>query len=174
MASFDEVNKIWSGPKIVEEQKSFIQELFKNLHKTPNKIAQISIFEKTELTYNELRLLSIRAAQNLLDLGVKPGDVIGFIAKNSTYLAPITFGCFLIGAPINPLDAVHQLEDYKHLWGITRPKIIFCDPDKLDLVQEAIKFLNLNAKVFTFLENIEGFLSVEEVLKETGNEDNFM
>ena len=173
MAHFDEVTKIWHGPKVIKSPRPFTTKLFEHLQKTPNKIAQISVYERTELTYNDLRLMSIRAAQNLIEIGVKPGDVVGIIARNSTFVAPVVFGCFLIGAPINSLDVSHKTEDIKHMWGITRPKLVFSDPEKVPLVQEAIKELKLNAKIFTFLENVKGCVSVSEILIKTGKEEVF-
>lgn len=173
MSYFDSATKIWHGPKVIESPRSFVKELFEHLQKTPNKTAQYSIDEKTELTYNDLRLLSIRVAQNLLKIGVKSGDVIGIIAKNSTYVAPVALGCFLIGAPINPLDASFEDEDIKHLWAITRPTIIFSDYDKVDRIQKISNDLMLKAKIFTFIENVEGFSSIDEVLEATEYEDSF-
>lgn len=173
MALYDKLTKIWHGPKVIESTRSFTRELFESLQKTPNKVAQVSVSENTELTYDELRLLSVRTAQSLLDLKVQVGDVIGIIARNSTFLAPVAFGCFLIGAPVNSLDVSQTKEDIKHMWNITKPKIIFCDPEKVVIVEETLKEINLSAKIFTLIEKIEGFGFIDEILEKTGRENEF-
>lgn len=57
------------------------------------------------MTNGEIRLNSIRAAQNLTTLGIRFGDVIGFVAKNTKHVASIAFAGLLLGAPINALDS---------------------------------------------------------------------
>lgn len=57
------------------------------------------------MTNAEIRLNSIRAAQNLIKLGIQFGDVFGFVAKNTKHLASIAFAALLVGAPINALDS---------------------------------------------------------------------
>lgn len=56
------------------------------------------------MTNGEIRLRTIRAAQNLTKLGIGFDDVIQVIAKNHHYLAPIVFAALTIGAPVNAID----------------------------------------------------------------------
>lgn len=65
---------------------------------------QISDHNGIQMTNGEIRLKSIRAAQNLLKLGYKQKDVFAFYTKNGHNLAPIVFGSLTIGAAINGLD----------------------------------------------------------------------
>lgn len=65
---------------------------------------QISENNGIQMTNGEIRWRSIRAAQNLGNLGIGFDDVIQVISKNHHYLAPIMFGAWTVGAAINAID----------------------------------------------------------------------
>ena len=131
MKYFDEVNKIWSGSPAVQifnPNASLGQVILWSLQRNPNKIGQVRnffivflvILELTidypqisddtgaQVTNRELYTRSIRATENLANLGYGQGDVFGFLARNSQHLAPILFAALTLGCPINTMDLVSK------------------------------------------------------------------
>lgn len=53
---------------------------------------------------SEIRKKTIRAAQHLHKMGFGEHDVIGIVAKNHHYLAPIAFASMSLAAALNPMD----------------------------------------------------------------------
>ena len=59
-------------------------------------------------------------AQQLQEIGLKKDDVIGFIAKNHHYTAPVVIAAMSIGTPINTLDPTFLPGNLKHWHLVNR------------------------------------------------------
>ena len=174
---YDEKTKIWKGLPNESQYNSKIglgELIIEVLRQTPEKVTQISVDSNTKLTCAEQRLRSIRVAQNLTKLGYKEGDVISIVARNGENLAAICFGCFLIAAPINTLDPTFGKDDLSHMLGTTKPKLIFCDPENVEVIKEACEIHKLVPEIVLFEKKIEGYRFVDELLVETGNEAHYV
>lgn len=169
----NKLDVVWKGPAIesIFKDLQFPTEIFKKLHNFPEKIAQIldDKYDAVKMSFDDLRVLSIRAAQNLTKLGIKKGDVVGMVAKNSIYVAPVSLGCLLIGAVLNPIAE----SGITHIFSITEPKIIFVDYEYVVQVKEAMKTLRNNATIFTFIEKADCCSFVTEIFSEIGGEADF-
>lgn len=176
MTTYDENTKIWSGPQIhnpfLNSQSSLGEMILKSLKAEPDRIIQISHDEGQELTCKEFLSLSIRSAQNLTKMGLKQGDVIAFLAKNSTKLAPLLHGCIFNGLPVNPIYPESTKADIVRMLKITKPKVVFCDPECMLKLKKSIFELNYRPQIFTMIEEVDGFPYVDELFEET-DEDNF-
>lgn len=126
------------------------------------------------LTFNEIRLNTIRAAQNLQFQGYKPKQVIGIMADNSEYLSSIVFASFCSGCPINSLSTSVEKQDVIRMFGITEPSIVFCDVKVYELMKECLNELKNAAKIYTFNGTKGDSEAVEFLFKKTGIEDDFM
>lgn len=135
---------------------------------------QISEDNGIILTNAELYLKSVRAAQNLTKLGYVDGDIIGIVAKNSHQIAPIVFAALSIGCPINTLDPSWEELELKHMFGITKPKVIFCDVANVRVVTKSLEAINLSATIFTFGGSTDVSDSVETLFADTKIEDEFV
>lgn len=58
--------------------------------------------------------------------------------------------------------------------NITKPKLVFCDDDVVDRMQEALHKTQNNALIFVFGQSVVGTKNVKELLIPTGFEDQFM
>lgn len=177
MATYDPETKVWAGPKVPYEfapDTSIGAELLKNLALTPDRVLHISHDEGMSMTCKETRITSIRVAQNLAKLGFKNGDVFGFICRNGINLPPIIYGSIIIGSPINPLDVGFKIDDIKHMFEQTKPKLVFCDADVFETTKSALTELGNDAMIVTVRGKIDGVSHVEELFAPTGSEDSFM
>lgn len=126
------------------------------------------------MTFDEIRLKTIRVAQNLQDLGYQSKQVFAFMVKNSHYVAPTLFGAISIGCSVNTLDPSFGKTELIHMLGTTKPNLMFCDVGSYGLVKDCLVELENDAKIFTFGGNEDESEPVENLFTETGNEDKFM
>ena len=68
----------------------------------PNKTALI--FEGNSLTYNMLDEGSNRTANGLINWGVKPGERVGYLGKNSHHYYELLFAVAKAGAVLCPIN----------------------------------------------------------------------
>lgn len=125
------------------------------------------------MTYNEIRLKAIRAAQNLLKRGFKRRDVFGFLADYSENLVPIFVASMCLACPVAPLYSLLSKNEIVRFFLQTKPTVVFCDIDAYDQLAEALKELPLSVKVFTFGGQVDSVEPVENLFVETGEEDQF-
>lgn len=159
--------KTWSGPIIAGQKynQSLPETLLHHMKMTPEKVYQISDDEQTTMTYGELHLLSVRVAQNLIKLGVNDGDVVGIMLMNTTLLAPIAIGCFLINAVVNPLMPWEDVNKELMMANleVSEPKFIVTYSQVVESVSNILQELKSKCKIF----------KEDLLLEETGTEEEF-
>lgn len=110
----------------------------------------------------------------MLERGYKAKQVFTIVARNSENLAPVVFAAFCIGCPINVLDTSFGKNEIKHMLGITKPSLVFCDADVHDKMKECLKELDNDAKIITFDGKVGSADQVDDLLKEAEAESTFM
>jgi 4-coumarate--CoA ligase len=178
MASYNVQEKVWEGIKFPYRfpMDTFMgEEILRRLKEAPERVAQVVLETNKEVTYEELRISSVRIAQNLMKIGITHDDVVGVICKTSNEMSFFLTACVLIGAPMNPLDLSFTKDDIKHLFGQTQPKLVICDIEAFDKTREALKELELAAKIFVTSDaKIDGAGNLIDLMTPTGNEDDFI
>lgn len=127
-------------------------------------------------TFDEIRLQTIRVAQNLQKrgYGTSSRQTFGIVARNVSHLAAIVFGSFCLGCPINTVYPTADKAFMIHTFQITEPNIIFCEVNAYDLVKECFEEIGKRVKIFTF-DGVRGDSeAVECLLQETHNEEDFL
>lgn len=176
-ATFNSETKTWEGPKIPYEfasDTSIGAEILKKLAETPERILHICHDDGVAMSCEETRIASIRVAQNLTKLGFKCGDIFGFMCRNGSDLPPTLYGSFLIGAPINPLDASFKKDDITHMYRQTKPKLVFCDADVYEETKISLNEIGSDASIITLRGEIDGVRNIQSLLKPTDEEDSFV
>lgn len=125
------------------------------------------------MSYDEIRIKTIRAAQNLQQRGYQPKQVFGFLGENSHHVAPIVFASICIGCPVSCLDPSYDKKKLTHLLKITQPVVMFCDIEAYALLKECLTELGNAAKVFTFGGRSEDSEPIENLFEETQCEESF-
>jgi crotonobetaine/carnitine-CoA ligase len=168
MAKFNSELKIWESTNLPYPHSMdvyFGEIMLEFCDKTPDRVIQFHHEENKALTCSELKNSSIAIAKNLLALGIKSDDIVTMICRNSNFVTSFIHGCVLMGAIINPLTHQLSADNISRLLMQTRPKMIICDPDMLDTVKEAIKFINLLFIYVTGDDSVDGLPNTHELLK---------
>lgn len=176
MSKFNLDSKIWEGMKVPYPMDTFFGEaILKKLKETSSRVCQINVDDDYELTCDELRIKSVRVAQNLTKLEIRSGDVVGIICRHTHELTMLLYGCVLIGAPVNPLDLSFTKNDIKHMFGQTKPKLVVCDSDQVAKVREALIELDNDARIYSIpYGESKQELKFSELLTPTGREEEFV
>ena len=124
-------------------------------------------------TNREIVTLSIRVAQHFEKLQIQQGEIIGFCGSNTEYVAPLVIGTFLAGLTLSTLDPSFDKDGIKHIYSITKPKIMFCDGSILPKMKEALKEINLNCDIYTMSDHVSGSREITEFLQSSSNEENY-
>lgn len=64
--------------------------------------------------------------------------------------------------------------EIEHMLALTLPKIVFCETRNIDFVREALLGIDLNVPIFTFGDKVDGSGIVDDLLRKTGTEEDFM
>ncbi|XP_058829044.1 probable 4-coumarate--CoA ligase 1 [Topomyia yanbarensis] len=169
--------KTWSGsktPPLYNPHQSLGELILAILKKNPTKVTQISADCGTEVTCLEMRLRTIRVAQHLTAMGYAQQDVFAMAVRNGNLVAPTIFACFALGIPVNTLDGTFKRDEFSFMLETVKPKLVFCDRETLDEMLGAIKMAAIDAVVIIFGEKVDGFLHIEELIKPTGKEHEFV
>lgn len=75
-----------------------------------------------------------------------------------------------MGNPLNALDITFSETEIIHMFGITKPKAVFCELDVLKTVQRSLSKLNNSAIIFTFDGSTDETISVADLFISTGKE----
>lgn len=174
---YDVESKVWSGldyPVIYDKNISLGHLILSVLKKTPEEISQVSADTNVELTCYEMRVRAIRIAKSLSKLGYKKGDIVGIMARNTENLAPLVFALFTLGLPVNSLAPTFTKNDVIQLFSTTRPSLIFCDSDLMNIMQDAIDEIGIKSNIYTLINKIDGYNFVQDLMIESPNDDNFV
>ncbi len=88
----------------------------------PDKVAFVD--PRRRVTYAQLKEQSDRVALGLLELGVRPGDVVSFQLPNWIEWVVLHFACSRIGAMVNPLIPIYREREVRFMVGLARSKVI--------------------------------------------------
>lgn len=175
---YDPATKIWRGnntPPLYNPNQSLGAFLLSVLNRSPHQIAQISADTGVRLTCAEIRLRTIRVAQNLTRMDYGQGNIFSMAIRNEENAAPVLFACFALGIPVNTLDASFERDDLSHMLNLIRSQVVFCDRDTWPEMKVALEMTKNDAVVFIFGEGgVEGCRHVNDLLVETGTEDQFV
>ena len=97
---------------------------------TPQRVALVDDVES--LSYAELHDQARRVARSLISAGVAPGDRIALWAPNSIRWVSISFGVYMAGAVLVPLNTRFKSVEGAHVVRASGSKIVLATRDFLD------------------------------------------
>src|SRR3954462_6103595 len=106
---------LWTGRLITD----FLDEV---AAATPDKLP--SIDSRGRLTWAELKQRSDRVALGLLELGVRPGDVVSYQLPNWSEFLVLHYAASRIGAVNNPLIPIYREREVGFMVGLAKSKVL--------------------------------------------------
>ena len=103
--------------------------------RTPDRVA--TVYEGHALTFRQLDELSNRIASALAASGVKSGERVAFLDKNSDAFFPILFGTSKLGATLVPVNFRLAPKEVAYILRDSGAKLIFAGAEFLDTVAAA-------------------------------------
>ena len=93
-------------------------------------------FEGDEMTYRDLDQRSNRAANGLISLGVKPGERVAYMGKNSHIYFEILAAVAKVGAVMTPINWRLAPPEVSYIVNDCRAKILFVGPEFIELMRQ--------------------------------------
>jgi long-chain acyl-CoA synthetase len=89
-----------------------------------------------DISYAEFNSRANKVATALIKMGIQPGDHVGLCAVNSAQWLAFYFGAIKAGATAVTLSHMLKEDELKLLVNHSRPKIIFTQDDKVDILEK--------------------------------------
>lgn len=147
------------------------------LNRSPEKPILIDGDSGRVLTRGELRTRAVRIAQNLKKLfncGEKSDEVVTVAALGNENLIPLLVALQFLAVPYNTLYPNYTEDEMAHMMRQTQSRLMFCDSSNYRTVSKASrKAIEGDVVIFSLDQFTEGARSIEDLLVETGSEDEF-
>lgn len=128
------------------------------------------------MTFNELRLKSIRAAQNLEKYGFCARQKFCVMTIHNENLMPIVLASIALACPMVPLSGLLTTDEIVRILTKIKPSVVFCDAKLFSQMNDALNGLQFKMKVF-LLDDVrlddDGVESVVNLFRATGEESSF-
>lgn len=87
-------------------------------------------------------------------------------------MAPLVLGALAAGVTISTIDPSFNKDEILHIFGITRPKVVFCNGTIYTMVKNAFEEAGLTKVVYTLNHHpSESSLHVEDLLQSPSTSD---
>ncbi|KAL2856841.1 amp dependent CoA ligase [Aspergillus pseudodeflectus] len=117
-----------------------------------SKVVHVDTLSSEEITYGSLREDAGRGAWGLREkLGLKPGDVLLALVKNSNAFVRLAHATWWAGAVFAPLNTAATRADISHVLQIVRPTHVATIAEKLDDVRAAVASHSPSTSILTVL-----------------------
>ncbi|EDV36237.1 uncharacterized protein Dana_GF12065 [Drosophila ananassae] len=169
--TYDARDRIWSGSKrspIYSEETSLGRIILKTMRTFPKNVCQIDDVDGVSVTFEQGISWAIRMAQHFKKRGLKHSDVIGIVARNTTYVMPLGVACLLNATPFHAVNPTMDEATTNHVFSITKPSLIFCDGQDYQKVRAATS--EWQPEIFTITEPLPGVPHIETLLDPTPTE----
>ncbi|XP_014203354.1 luciferin 4-monooxygenase-like [Copidosoma floridanum] len=129
------------------------QVILKALDSKPDHVSQIDAATGGQTTFAEMRDLSVRCALWLRKQGIGCGDVVTLCTHNHSDAYAPCLAIHYTGAIYNAWNHETTLQSTRHVMKLFRPKIIFACESAVEVILEAQRLEEVDAKVIVFGEH---------------------
>ncbi|XP_017104230.2 luciferin 4-monooxygenase [Drosophila bipectinata] len=164
---YDGNQKIWSGSSqqsLYNDDLTAGQIIFRQLQRQPQRIFQISHTDNTRLTRSQMLQNAAKVGCYLRDQGFKKEtDIVGLMARNSTNVGALAYGCLFNGTPFHAVNPNLEQKTIDSLYKITKPRILCCDVADYEKIKDIAT--SLGALVLIVNGTVNGVMSVGDLLQ---------
>ncbi|TYC48300.1 ATP-dependent acyl-CoA ligase [Rhodobacterales bacterium] len=118
--------------RTITELACFVRAFAEKARTSPEKV--FATFTGTPITFGELDAMSDTFAAHLRHKGLKRGDAVAVMMRNSRYSLAILFGLAKAGIVWVPVNAQLKGEGLAYILEHCSAKVVICDQDLLDVI----------------------------------------
>lgn len=104
----------------------------------------------------------MRVASYMRSLGIRQSDIVGIVARNTTHISAVAYGCFFNGIPFHALNINYEEEVIEKLFALSKPRLVFCDGDEYEKINAATTDLDIT--IVTMRNHPGESVTIDEVL----------
>jgi long-chain acyl-CoA synthetase len=119
-------------------------------------------FEGRTVTYRTFDAHTNQVANGLIALGVKPGDRVGYLGKNSDLYFEALFGATKAGAVMAPINWRLAPPEVRYIVGDATAKVLFVGPEFIEQAQALLPELTTVEHVIAMEDAAGGWPSFED------------
>ncbi|XP_055848343.1 putative acyl--CoA ligase YdaB [Episyrphus balteatus] len=139
-----ESEKFWRAPKLDVKPVCLGEAILEILNeRDPEQVYEVHHDSGSQVTNKDIRERTITAAQNLLNLGVKKGDVVVVFSFLNLKITPLTYACYTIGAPVCFFETYLEEEYVPEYLEKLDPTVIIYEEKFKSMVFKGLKGLSL-------------------------------
>jgi acyl-CoA synthetase (AMP-forming)/AMP-acid ligase II len=120
------------------------------------------------ITFLEVKGMIDRLAFGLQTIGIKKGDRVGILGKNSLEYFLLYGAAAALGAILLPVNWRLSAEEIKYNLNDCAPEVLFLDTEFQDLVKELKSDLSSVKSYYTFKDQNDIFLGFNDLMNKTG------
>lgn len=128
-SSLKRLNKV-NGAHLPQRPVDLLEKIEQRVSEAPKSIAVSS--HDGKMSYQELWSESSEIAQGLVDLGIRPGDLVGVAMERGTKLMPALVGVLRSGAGYVPVDPQYPQDRIEYMISQSDARIILADRSSLE------------------------------------------
>ncbi|XP_047033063.1 luciferin 4-monooxygenase-like [Helicoverpa zea] len=162
-------SRIASETGIPSDKYHFGKIVLQSLKDDPDFVMQIDGATGESETNGSVLRKSIKCATAFKKLGLKIGDVMVLMAPSHLDLAVPFYAAMFLGITTAAIDRTLAVNDLKDTFNTNRPKIIFCQSQKVEDVQKATGLLELDPMIVTFDKHPET-VTLSEIMEKHGED----
>ncbi|WP_037380066.1 class I adenylate-forming enzyme family protein [Sinorhizobium americanum] len=119
---------------MIDNLKSFIPEFNVKADQNANQV--FALFNGKAITFGRLKAQSGTFAAELYLRGLRAGDRVAVMMRNSRLSLPVLFGIARAGAVWVPINVQQKGEGLRYLLDHSKPKLVICDRDFLPTIED--------------------------------------
>ncbi|MFS0921416.1 acyl-CoA synthetase [Brevibacillus sp. 179-C 1.1 NHS] len=108
-------------------------------------------FEEEVLTYTQLDQLANKAAHTLISKGLKKGERVAVLSRNSMDFVILNFGLAKAGIIMVPINFMLNKEDVAYILGHSEVSACFAAPEFQQLAQEGLELAGISPKLLSLI-----------------------
>ncbi|XP_017775788.1 PREDICTED: luciferin 4-monooxygenase-like [Nicrophorus vespilloides] len=172
---YDPISKVFTKDdvKLVFNRNGLGCAFFEALKLHQSKLAQIDIDTGEREMYSEILEKSIKTAQKLMEVGLKPNDIVSFCSENNLDVIVPYIATLFVGGIIGCLDPSLSQEDCEHLLNDVRPKFVFISESSEQKITAALENTGNGARIVVFGRSVGNLQSFESFWKSASDVQGF-
>ncbi|CAK1541690.1 unnamed protein product [Leptosia nina] len=120
------------------------------LKDVPDKVLQIDGATGESETFGSALKRSVQCANAMRKLGLKHNDVIILMGPNHIHLTIPMYAAFYLGVGVAGIDMALAVRELHDTFSFNKPKIIFCQSERVKDVETALQGLDFSCDIVTF------------------------